>query len=290
MADQNSKNKQNGKNVKKKKRRRITVGQLTIFIAIVIGVVLFLIINAVMRNRYLKVTNLSGEYVLGTNFDIKNYVEPVNENAVLECDTSSFTIDEVGFFEVEYTVKCGKLKRTNTVTVEAVDRNYPEINGPDTLGVVLNETVNLLNYYTVYDEEPDLEEELLINKEIDTSETGYTEYTLGVTDWGNNYTSKEITIVVYDLSGDEAKVAIAVREFNGQYGYAVSDSGVYVYYPDESSEDAYVLINDSVIFEVDEDGSCTLIEDDEELNSEISENGTWVDISGLGNFNYNANN
>ncbi len=290
MADKNSKNKEKSKDVKKKKRRRITVGQLTIFIAIVIGVVLFLIVNAIMRNKYLKVTDLSGEYVLGTIFDIKNYVEPVNENAVLECDTSSFTIDEVGFFEVEYTVKCGKLKRTNTVTVEAVDKNYPKIKGPDTLGVILNESINLLDYYTVDDEEPDLANELMIDKEVDTSESGYTEYTLGVTDWGNNYTSTEITLAVYDLEGDTEKAAIAVREFNKLNGYAVSDSGVYVYYPDKSSETAYVLINDSMIFEVDEAGSCTQLDDDEELISEISENGTWVDISGLKSFNYNANN
>ncbi len=274
----------------KKKRRRITVGQLTIFIAIVIGVVLFLIVNAIMRNKYLKVTNISGEYVLGTTFDIKNYVEPVNENAVLECDTSSFTIDEVGFFEVEYTVKCGKLKKTNTVTVEAVDKNYPIITGPDTLGVILNESINLLDYYTIDDEQPDLADELMIDKDVDTSETGYTEYTLGVTDWGNNFSSTEITLVVYDLEGDTEKAAIAVREFNRLNGYAVSDSGVYVYYPDESSEIAYVLINDSVIFEVDEAGSCTLLDEDEKLSSKISESGTLVDISGLGNFNYNAGN
>lgn len=274
---------------RKRRRRRITVGQLTIFIAIVIGVILFLIINAIMRNRYLKVENISGQYTMGEAFKITDYVRAVNDNAVLECDSSDFAPEEIGSYEIEYTVKCGKLKKTNTLTLEVVDINYPEIVGPDTLGVFLDEDVDLLDYYSVDDEEPNLEESLMINKVVDTGEVGTSTYTLYVTDWSNNSTSREISIRVYDLSGDTEKAARAVREYNKIYGYAVSGSKAYVYYPNEDSERCYVLVNGTDIFEIDEDKSCTLLEDEDDYDSlqeTVRYRGTEVNVEGFTDFNY----
>lgn len=72
----------------KRRRRRITANQFTLLLAVVVGIILLFMVNGIMRGRYLKVKQISSEYVLGSKFDITAYVEPVNSKAVVTCDTA----------------------------------------------------------------------------------------------------------------------------------------------------------------------------------------------------------
>lgn len=270
----------------KRRRRRITANQFTLLLAVVVGIILLFMVNGIMRGRYLKVKQISSEYVLGSKFDITAYVEPVNSKAVVTCDTADFAPEKIGSYKVSYIVKCGKLKKKKKLTLEVVDRDFPEIIGPDNLGVFVNEQVNLLDYYSVEDSQPDLTNELTINRQIDTTKTGDLDCTLRVTDWSNNSSSKDITVTVYGFEGDMKNAALAIRAYNRDKGYAVSDNGVYVYYPDKDKKTANVLINNSILYEVSDDCSSKEMDENDELVQTIINEGTWISIDNLGDFNY----
>lgn len=270
----------------KRRRRRITANQFTLLLAVVVGIILLFMVNGIMRGRYLKVKQISSEYVLGSKFDITAYVEPVNSKAVVTCDTADFAPEKIGSYKVSYIVKCGKLKKKKKLTLEVVDRDFPEIIGPDNLGVFVNEQVDLLDYYSVEDSQPDLTNELTINRQIDTTKTGDLDCTLRVTDWSNNSSSKDITVTVYGFEGDMKNSALAIRAYNRDKGYAVSDNGVYVYYPDKDKKTANVLINNSILYEVSDDCSSKEMDENDELVQTIINEGTWISIDNLGDFNY----
>lgn len=270
----------------KRRRRRITANQFTLLLAVVVGIILLFVVNGIMRGRYLKVKQISSEYVLGSKFDITAYVEPVNSKAIVTCDTTDFAPEKIGSYKVSYTVKCGKLKKKKKLTLEVVDRDFPEIIGPDNLGVFINEQVDLLDYYSVEDSQPDLTNELTINRQIDTTKTGDLDCTLRVTDWSNNSSSKDITVTVYGFEGDMKNAALAIRAYNRDKGYAVSDNGVYVYYPDKDKKTANVLINNSILYEVSDDCSSKEMDENDELVQTIINEGTWISIDNLGDFNY----
>ena len=270
----------------KRRRRRITANQFTLLLAVVVGIILLFMVNGIMRGRYLKVKQISSEYVLGSKFDITAYVEPVNSKAVVTCDTADFAPEKIGSYKVSYIVKCGKLKKKKKLTLEVVDRDFPEIIGPDNLGVFVNEQVDLLDYYSVEDSQPDLTNELTINRQIDTTKTGDLDCTLRVTDWSNNSSSKDITVTVYGFEGDMKNAALAIRAYNRDKGYAVSDNGVYVYYPDKDKKTANVLINNSILYEVSDDCSSKEMDENDELVQTIINEGTWISIDNLGDFNY----
>lgn len=270
----------------KRRRRRITANQFTLLLAVVVGIILLFVVNGIMRGRYLKVKQISSEYVLGSKFDITAYVEPVNSKAIVTCDTTDFAPEKIGSYKVSYTVKCGKLKKKKKLTLEVVDRDFPEIIGPDNLGVFVNEQVDLLDYYLVEDSQPDLTNELTINRQIDTTKTGDLDCTLRVTDWSNNSSSKDITVTVYGFEGDMRNAALAIRAYNRDKGYAVSDNGVYVYYPDEDKKTADVLINNSILYEVSDDCGSKEMDENDELVQTIINEGTWISIDNLGDFNY----
>lgn len=187
----------------RKRRRGMTANQFILIMAVVVGIILVFTVSKIMQNRYMKVTKIGSEYALGTPFDIKNYVQPVNDKATVECDEADFQPDKVGPYKVKYTVRCGRLKKHNIVTIEVVDHGFPDITGPEKIGVLKGEMVDLLKYYNVNDSEPNLADKLTIDQEIDTSEGGYAEYTLRVIDWGNNSASKTITIGVFDFTDDQ---------------------------------------------------------------------------------------
>lgn len=272
--------------LQKRRRRRITANQFTLLLAVVVGIILLFVVNGIMRGRYLKVKQISSEYVLGSKFDITAYVEPVNSKAIVTCDTTDFAPEKIGSYKVSYTVKCGKLKKKKKLTLEVVDRDFPEIIGPDNLGVFVNEQVDLLDYYSVEDSQPDLTNELTINRQIDTTKTGDLDCTLRVTDWSNNSSSKDITVTVYGFEGDMKNAALAIRAYNRDKGYAVSDNGVYVYYPDKDKKTANVLINNSILYEVSDDCSSKEMDENDELVQTIINEGTWISIDNLGDFNY----
>jgi len=269
----------------RKRRRGMTPNQFILIMAVIVGIILVIAVSKIMQNRYMKVTKTDSEYTLGTPFDIKNYVQPVNDKATIECDETDFQPDKVGPYKVKYTVRCGKLKKHNTVTIEVVDHDFPEITGPEKLGVFKGESVDLLKYYDVNDSEPNLADKLTIDQEIDTSEGGYTDYTLRVIDWGNNSASRTITIGVFDFTDNQKAVALAVREYNREYSSAVSEGGVY--YMSKDDDTAYVLIGSDNVYEVGTDNSCDRIDADKDLIQSIQNSGTWMEIGGYSYFNYN---
>ena len=135
----------------RKRRRGMTANQFILIMAVVVGIILVFTVSKIMQNRYMKVTKIGSEYALGTPFDIKNYVQPVNDKATVECDEADFQPDKVGPYKVKYTVRCGRLKKHNIVTIEVVDHDFPDITGPEKIGVLKGEMVDLLKYYNVND-------------------------------------------------------------------------------------------------------------------------------------------
>ncbi len=275
--------------VKKRRRRGITKSQLFTFLSVVVGLILCMIVTMIMRNNYLKVEVVRSEYPLGEAFSVTAFVQAVNENATVELD-GEFAPEEIGTAKIHYIVTCGKLKKKGSVTVEVVDNNYPEIVGPSTLGAFIGEELNLLDYYTVEDEQPDLTSELMISAEPDFSCSNVTDYTLGVTDWGNNYSTKDITIRVCAYDGEARATAIAIREFNRYYGVPVSNKNVRTYCEDEENDVYYVLIQTTYMIKV-EGLEYTIIgemDEDDELFTKVAIYGDILETSSYSTFNYNA--
>ena len=102
----------------------------------------------------------------------------------------------------------------------------------------------------------------------------------------NLRSSKDITVTVYGFEGDMKNSALAIRAYNRDKGYAVSDNGVYVYYPDKDKKTANVLINNSILYEVSDDCSSKEMDENDELVQTIINEGTWISIDNLGDFNY----
>ena len=88
------------------------------------------------------------------------------------------------------------------------------------------------------------------------------------------------------FEGDMKNAALAIRAYNRDKGYAVSDNGVYVYYPDEDKKTANVLINNSILYEVSDDCSSKEMDENDELVQTIMNEGIWISIDNLGDFNY----
>lgn len=270
----------------KKAQREKEVRELRtgLILSVIVGVLLVILISVIMQSRYLKVKQLKSEYSLGEQFQLKDFVKAVNGKAVVELADADYVPEKTGSCEVEFVVKCGKLKKTKTITIKAVDENAPVIQGPSTLGIIKDEEISLLDYYTVEDEEPDLTDSLTISQELDTGTVGSTDYTLYVTDWGDNSSSMQVELVVCAFDGDKKTAALAVREFNRETGNGVSAGEVYVYQP-ENMEYTYVLIEDA-LYKV-KDNAASVADENESLSAQVQANGTKIFVDDLEYFNYN---
>lgn len=273
----------------------MTVGTLGIMLAVVVGILIALIINGVMRRKYLKVTQIENEYALGSTFDINTFFAPENKNARLYFDSSTFHPENVGEYKIKFTVRCGRLKKTMHEKINIVDVDSPMINGPDKLPVFVGEEIRLGDYYEIIDSQPGLEENILVDERIDTSKVGFQDITMRVIDWCNNSSSKKISVAIYDLDEKMTAAAKAVREYNREFKHQTTEKSVYMYVPKDDKEvDYYILIGNSYIFRIDKQGicSCVEIEDQEEeskLKAVITESGEWYSITNLSEFNYYAN-
>lgn len=266
---------------------------MTLIGALIVGILLAIIITGVMRANLLKTRQIAGEYYLGTNFDISNYVEPENEKAVIIFDNASFQPEGIGEYKVEYTVQCGKLKSTKKITINVADADIPLISGPDTLAVIVGEEICWSDYYRVVDSQPNLEEALVAAPAVDTSEVGQQEITLSVVDWYNNSSTKTVTVKILDLQGKYLYAAKAARKYKQEQGLTASSSGLYVYTADKDNL-TYVLVDDNVIYTFADQETCNLYEYDvmdetavnafSELIIEIKTNGEKVDVVSISDF------
>ena len=123
------------------RRRNKKRARITIVMAVVVGIAFAGIITMIMRARYFRVAKTNAEYVMGTRFDITNYITPESEGTEVYCDIDYIDADHVGSYDVEYTLKRGKLSTKKTLTVEVVDKDSPMFVGPDDIYVVTGEEI-----------------------------------------------------------------------------------------------------------------------------------------------------
>lgn len=230
---------------------------MAIFVpALILGILLSFIASAIIKGSLLKVKKTNNEYVLGTTFDIYNYVEPVNDKTYIEYDKAEFSPEKIGTYEIKYKVVRGKLKKSQKIKISVIDADIPLIEGPDEISFVIGETCNLKEYYSVSDSEPNLVEKLKASRDIDTSVTGTYDIILSVTDWYNNSSTKEIVVNVYDIEGEAVYAAKAVRAYKVAMGVETDASNVYVYAANDGEAERYVLLN-NYLYEIDSDGRCS---------------------------------
>lgn len=248
------------------RRRNKKRAVIAIAMAVVVGIAFAVITTMIMRARYFRVSKADCEYVMGTRFDITNYIIPESEGTKVYCDTDYIEADNVGSYDVEYTLKRGRLSTKRTLTLEVVDKDSPIFEGPDEIYVVAGEDIKWSDYFTIKDSEPDLAEKITCSNNIDTSETGSRLVSLSVVDWSGNNNSKEVTLHIVALEGDEAVAAKAVRAYKLKTGESTGAANIYVMnVTDEAGIAAYVLVDTDVIYTVADDGSCseyTYSEDD----------------------------
>lgn len=240
------------------RRRNKKRARITMVMAVVVGIAFAVIITMIMRARYFKVAKTNAEYVMGTRFDITNYITPESEGTKVYCDIDYIDADHVGSYDVEYTLKRGKLSTKKTLTVEVVDKDSPLFVGPDDIYVVTGEEIKWSDYYTIKDSQPDLEEKITCDNKADTSEAGTRTVSLSVVDWSGNNNSKEVKIHVIDLQGDDAIAAKAVRNYKLKEGSSTGAANIYVMdVTEEAGIAAYVLVDSDVIYTVADDGTCS---------------------------------
>lgn len=279
-------------NQRRKKKRGLSGAQKSLIAALVFGVFMAIIITCIMRGSLLSTTQIAGEFYLGTNFDINNYVETKNEKAYLIFDNTSFQPDGIGDYKVEYTVQCGKIKTKKKVTIHVADADTPMITGPDEITVLIGEEIRWADYYQVIDSQQGLEESIVSSNTIDTSQTGIQATTLRVVDWYNNSSTKDITVVIRDLQGKYYYAAKAARQYKIDLGISTKASELYVYTSEENI--TYVLIGTDSVYTINEDGACSAYEYDidsetetaafEDLITSIITDGESVNVFSISDF------
>lgn len=253
---------------KRKKKKGLSGAQKSLIVAAVFGLLMAMIITCIMRGSLLSTTQIAGEFYLDSYFDINNFVETKNEKAYLIFDNASFQPESIGDYEIEYTVQYGKLKTKKKITIHVADADTPLISGPEKIAVLVGEEIQWADYYQVIDSQPGLEESIVSNVVVDTSQVGRQTVTLRVTDWYNNSSTKEITVIVKDLQGKYKYTAKAVRQYKIDYGISTNASVFYVYTSKENT--TYVLLGTNVIYIFNEDGTCSEYEYDTENETEIA--------------------
>lgn len=190
-----------GKAVSKKRKQssNVVLNAKAMFIAAaVVGLVLALIVTMIMRANMLKVRQIEKNYNIGDAFAINNYFEAASKDTVLEYDTSDFAPDELGTYKVKFTVRRGKMSKRKTGKINVVDEVKPYISGPEEIEVKVGQEINWSDYYTVTDEDPDIQSKLKSVNEIDTGKARAVSATLTVTDWAGNTSTKSITVMVVE--------------------------------------------------------------------------------------------
>lgn len=255
-------------NRRRKKKRGLSGTQRSIIASLVFGVLMAVIITCIMRGSILSTTQIAGEYYLGTNFDIHNFVETKNEKAYLVFDNASFQPESIGEYKIEYTVQCGKLKTKKKIKIHVADSDTPLISGPDEITVLAGDEIHWADFYQVIDSQPGLEESILSSVTIDTSQTGMHATTLRVVDWYNNSSTKDIKVNVKDLKGKFYYAAKAARQYKIDLGISTSASELYVYTSDENT--TYVLTAQNVVYTIHDDGTCNAYEYDIDSEAEVT--------------------
>lgn len=164
--------------------------------AVILGLVLALIITLIMRASMLRSHQIQTDYNVGDVFDINNYFAAGSSKAKIEYDNAEFEPDELGEYTVRYKVVRGKMSKTKKGKINIVDDVSPYISGPDTIEVTVGSEINWADYYSVTDEDPDIQGKLKASPEVDTSKTGVVDVTLTVSDWAGNTSTKKITVDV----------------------------------------------------------------------------------------------
>lgn len=164
--------------------------------AVVLGLVLALIITLIMRASMLRSHQIQTDYNVGDVFDINNYFTAGSSKAKIVYDNAEFEPDELGEYTVRYKVVRGKMSKTKKGKISIVDDVSPYISGPDTIEVTAGSEINWADYYSVNDEDPDIQGKLKASPEVDTSKTGVVDVTLTVSDWAGNTSTKKITVDV----------------------------------------------------------------------------------------------
>lgn len=164
--------------------------------AVVLGLVLALIITLIMRASMLRSHQIQTDYNAGDVFDINNYFTAGSSKAKIVYDNAEFEPDELGEYTVRYKVVRGKMSKTKKGKINIVDDVSPYISGPDTIEVTAGSEINWTDYYSVNDEDPDIQGKLKASPEVDTSKTGVVDVTLTVSDWAGNTSTKKITVDV----------------------------------------------------------------------------------------------
>ncbi len=184
---------------KRKQSSNVVLNAKAMFIAAaVVGLILALIVTLIMRANMLKVRQIEENYNIGDAFAINNYFEAVSKDTVLEYDTSDFAPDELGTYKVKFTVRRGKMSKRKTGKINVVDEVKPYISGPEEIDVKVGQEINWSDYYTVTDEDPDIQSKLKSVNEIDTGKARAVSATLTVTDWAGNTSTKSITVMVVE--------------------------------------------------------------------------------------------
>lgn len=186
-------NAQHKKSSQKRVQRKISTRQM-VAASIVVGLILAFVITFIMRANMLRVKQIATDFNIGDVFDITNYIEADSNDAKLVYDTENFKPDKLGKYKIKYKVVRGRLSATKTASLNIVDEVTPYIDGPDEIEVAVGSEINWSDYYTVTDEDPDIQDKLKSSIDIDTGSARAVTTTLNVTDWAGNQSSKKITV------------------------------------------------------------------------------------------------
>ena len=188
--------KRNASHKKSKQRRvqrKISTRQMVVA-SIVVGLVLAFVITLIMRANMLRVKQIATDFNIGDVFDITNYIEADSNDARLVYDADDFKPDKLGKYKIKYKVVRGRMSATKTASLNIVDEVTPYIDGPDEIDVAVGSEINWSDYYTVTDDDPDIQNKLKSSIDIDTQTARAVTTTLSVTDWAGNQSSKKITV------------------------------------------------------------------------------------------------
>lgn len=173
-----------------------------LLVGIVALIVILMIIFVFLRGIFFKVNINRDSLEAGETISVSNIIEPKYSFVSLTNSDSVVNTQMIGKVSIPYTLHWFIFSTNRIFETEVIDTKSPIISGSDSLTITNVADVNWGELYEVNDFTPNLEEKIMIEGDIPTSE-GIYDLVLTVKDESGNVGEKQIKVEIVKPTKDE---------------------------------------------------------------------------------------
>ena len=219
-----------------------------IFLSTVLSILLIFALYFCMTSVEMVNKNIEA----GSIITSKDIIKPRMKSATIAI-SGNVNTSALGKNNLRYTVQNGFFKRSKNFYINVVDTTSPKIVGPNSLVLFVGQKINLLDYYSVEDFEPNLNEKIVINGTVDTSFVGTKNLTLSVKDSSENEGKLSVVVKVLALTENEKAVLKVINQYieDGNSKQSIlSHAYILKAYGSVDGIDYYVEVANNVIYAI----------------------------------------